>query len=709
MRNSPTPKLEALEVAYLDMLPLQGDVASASIDLLFAEMDPIAFPQQRTTARPTLALPRAGSEESVKSLSYDSSASSIREKSSSRGADTVTHISGPNQFPKLMPDDFDFDINKVLSTDEIRTSIDASIDFDRDFEAYLAAQDNMTSQPYHSQQAVGTDVPGTISKRPCHSPAEYGTEGMPIQSSEVNISAPCAEAQATSATEPDFSWMDTPNPDQIVACSQQPLAHQVLLAIDHDDFTPEPDRSVLPGLFVHCQGSMTAEYDTFAPGTQIECPNPPRTRKHSNCTPSSESASHQVVSRAGLSDGDKTVQSQVSVTYPPDVAYGSRPVRNPTEDSMDIDRPNPRYKEIIHYTPLAARPRSWDCFHYNTVGELDPTQLYTPAEITRYLFCHPLHYGHNTRNSPLRMWIQRNPANSSNRYPSIYSHRCRFTRCPYRTINQGHYCVAFEEQTASNADHDPFISAGYVHLWCLERFCDLPRICAELNISTENRSFPNEPKGKNPMRLCTLAEEQAIASFRESCRSGLLSSSYPRYDQKHRPHEGTLTHTLAITKADEEPASVSRQREKRFRRAGYKGSSLTTHQGNLEIEATLRGKTRLHKNQNRLREVLLRRRTFFQDVEEEDANTVEKGEGIRHSEGNGREGHPESRQEPARYVPPTAQMIPSSVQPRVNGLKRGVVASEPRDIPYEPLRKRRVTASSGVRGPTLYAVPAYEL
>ncbi|KAL9607176.1 MAG: hypothetical protein Q9167_007881, partial [Letrouitia subvulpina] len=219
---------------------------------------------------------------------------------------------------------------------------------------------------------------------------------------------------------------------------------------------------------------------------------------------------------------------------------------------------NPRTALIHAFTPstiYAPLPSSlvlpdWDVFKYTSTGELEPSRFYTTAEISRYLFQHPLHptdpqQTNIKQTSALRLWIQRNPSDSARRYPTRLSNRCRFANClaTLHVINQGHLRVCFDEVSAraQKAEHDPFLSAaGYVHLNCLERFLPFPLLCARLPIQPDTRVLPCEPRANNrmtpsPPSLVSFAEQ-----FIEQCEGGTLKG----YPGAARPHKGSLTWRL---------------------------------------------------------------------------------------------------------------------------------------------------------------------
>ena len=292
-----------------------------------------------------------------------------------------------------------------------------------------------------------------------------------------------------------------------------------------------------------------------------------------------------------------------------------------------ITTKNPQYQRNMKYTQHSYPSQDWGCFEYTEDGELDPARLYTASEMNTFLFSHPL-------GADLAIRIQRNPPRSRPRYPTNHSHRCRFADCPFypnNTINQGHWAVAFDELTTSHPDHDPYIVAGYAHLWCLERFADFPKICAELNIHPDTRKMPKEHRGKNPMSLGTKAEEVCVVKFIQACRNGAVPESYPRFDMPDRPYEGTLTNRLACVKLRKEPKAVDGQRKARMKLAEYEGSNLRTHLGDLNKEVELRGMSRSHRNQNRLIVNVKHKRVFrgenFRDSEPEDEGDEGEGEG----------------------------------------------------------------------------------
>ena len=301
-------------------------------------------------------------------------------------------------------------------------------------------------------------------------------------------------------------------------------------------------------------------------------------------------------------DKEYPVPKSVAIDHQPKPKFETKShiAENPSKPRLRkpllLTKPNPRYSPHPKYAPLPKPPAPWSIYTYTAHGELTPSRLYTPTELTTFLFTHP-------RRHTLILRIHRNAPDSRRRFPTNHSHRCRFATCPMypnNTINQGHIGVSISEDV--DPHRDPFLVAGWVHLYCLERFTDFIRICRELHIEADARDMPWEARGKNPFQLSTPAEEKCVRGFIRTCRSaaGGGPRDYPRFDMPDRPHEGTLTHRLACVKLKREPSSVGKQRELREQAAGYRGSTLDVHVGDLEVEARVRGWTRRHRNQNQL-------------------------------------------------------------------------------------------------------------
>ena len=290
---------------------------------------------------------------------------------------------------------------------------------------------------------------------------------------------------------------------------------------------------------------------------------------------------------------------------------------------------NKAYVENIAYTPLKQAPEKWDVFEYTKDGELDPSRLFSAEEINRLLFNHPLHRGHrNLKESPLRLRVHKTPAASAKRFPNGL--KCRFADCPMRTINQGQLLIVVDELSVQHPDHDYYLNAAYVHLWCIERFCNFPEICAKLNVSTKGRDPRKESGRRNRFRLTLSEEEMVVRDYVEACtNSGLGGNPWvarcpneqtngcPHYEQQNLPYRGTLCHQLTVTKLHYGGRGRINLRKHREDRAGYEGANITRHVGDLSKEVELRDFSRSHRNQNQLKPNPKTVR-YYRDIEEEE-------------------------------------------------------------------------------------------
>ena len=282
------------------------------------------------------------------------------------------------------------------------------------------------------------------------------------------------------------------------------------------------------------------------------------------------------------------------------------------------------------YTPLVQAPKTWDIFQYTKDGELDPSRLFTADEINRYLFNHPLHRGHhNSRESQLNLRIHKTPAACAKRFPNGLW--CRFKDCPMRTIGQGQYLVLMDELSVQYPHHDPFLNAAYMHLWCMERYCNFEVICANLNVSAKCRDARLEEGRKNRFCLGT-EEEKVVEDWVGACRAYSKHqfgrkpwvttacpdqpNGCPHYDSPSVEYRGTLCHQLTVTKLHYGGQGRINLRIDREDKAGYQGANITRHLGDLNKETELREFSRCHKNQNQLKPNPKTERHYRADGEE---------------------------------------------------------------------------------------------
>ncbi|KAF2104375.1 hypothetical protein NA57DRAFT_70582 [Rhizodiscina lignyota] len=251
-----------------------------------------------------------------------------------------------------------------------------------------------------------------------------------------------------------------------------------------------------------------------------------------------------------------------------------------------------QYDASDHYEETDAFPDwSYDgCkFRYNEHGELQNSH-YTAHELETFFLKHDEFFAEE--HGKLRLYIQKTPADSARRYPSKESSLCRFAECPLRQINkaaniwQGHLRVAIDERwNKYRAKTDPFYVAGYVHLYCLERFLDLPKLAKAIEIKIDRREFPKtEPLGKFAAMIAKDdARYKAGHEFLRAIEKDNFSEKFPMYPVHYetgapKNHEDTLNYKMQ--KACVESWSVGKRRQMDVRQSA---TQLSVTFGDLDL------------------------------------------------------------------------------------------------------------------------------
>lgn len=243
-----------------------------------------------------------------------------------------------------------------------------------------------------------------------------------------------------------------------------------------------------------------------------------------------------------------------------------------------------------HYRPLLQTPQNWGSisartgyptFQYNEQGELKPTTRFTVEKIKEYFDNHPLHsdftvnpHPPTAKTSGLILWVQICPADSKHRYgDQNQSSKCRFENCPHplNTIEKGEYRVTFDEQWCRQRNNDPFHNAGYVHLYCLEKNFDFPRICKDMNVRADTRQLPEEREKKNKMAITrdSPSMEKVVNEYIKNSVSwgGQMPQDF---------YKDTLCWALTAEKLNREPKSHKKKRDSRG------GNNLDVHLNDVD-------------------------------------------------------------------------------------------------------------------------------
>ena len=255
--------------------------------------------------------------------------------------------------------------------------------------------------------------------------------------------------------------------------------------------------------------------------------------------------------------------------------------------------PEKYYSKVPHPTGAWRTERGKE-FRYNQWHELSKNEL-TVSELKDFIYQHP-----KNKDCKLTLYIQRCPADSKRRYPTSTLDKCRLKDCPMRTYGNkgsflhGHYRVALDELSyryGKGHHNDPFQVAGYVHLYCLERFLDVPEICQlpHVRIEADARQIAKEPNGSFAPALSG-GECRVAMNFIEAARKGNFANftewqnypSQPKYRDTSNAsrqagfhmHRQTLNYALQVAKNGARGGRVMNR---------LKPSNVAVHRGDLEM------------------------------------------------------------------------------------------------------------------------------
>ncbi|KAF2084909.1 hypothetical protein K490DRAFT_68324 [Saccharata proteae CBS 121410] len=261
------------------------------------------------------------------------------------------------------------------------------------------------------------------------------------------------------------------------------------------------------------------------------------------------------------------------------------------------------------YKPVGAILPTWHSgkyeFSYLSNGELEQQPLST-KELKAFIYDHP-----KTKDCKLRLWIQRTPADSLSRYRIDQSSECRFADCPERianskgTIAVGHLRVSLDEKSYKHGDNaDPFHCAGFVHLYCMERFLDFPEICTlnHIEVKEDTRRLDNEPN--HDFHASLLHDKQSDGQdvslakrFIQACqKTGRPNvQDHPNYpvsgttqaDKKDR-HTDMLNYSMVEAREK----SRAKAQRKVFDQRGKKPTQMCVNMGDIQMKIDYKQSTK---------------------------------------------------------------------------------------------------------------------
>ncbi|KAJ2905942.1 uncharacterized protein MKZ38_003730 [Zalerion maritima] len=221
---------------------------------------------------------------------------------------------------------------------------------------------------------------------------------------------------------------------------------------------------------------------------------------------------------------------------------------------------------------FTGRDANTPTFRYHKSGEWNNQLTFSKEELEFYF---------NQTASHLTMWIQHQPAQYTHRFAQgSYSMKCRFKDClaKNRTILKGFWRVAFDERAQydepleSGTRYDPFLNAGYVHLYCLEKHFDLLDLHNRFIVKPDNRNLRFEER--NPMKVARDYIELADVFTNWHCGRDNNRRKYGHDHPVSKRHKLWFQLTAALIQ--QEGGARKRTRQERG------GVSLDKHMGDLK-------------------------------------------------------------------------------------------------------------------------------
>lgn len=218
----------------------------------------------------------------------------------------------------------------------------------------------------------------------------------------------------------------------------------------------------------------------------------------------------------------------LDTTHEP-TASGFVPSRRDASDNINMA--DDYYYKLRRLSPVRHPATNRVLSAYSGV-ELKPNLSFSGYQFDEYIF-------HAVRKSRLFMFrVEKQAALTGHRHPrGLESTRCRFAKCPINGIirpGQIRVCIS-EFLDPRNEILDPYHNAAYVHLYCLEKFCNLPSLLAETNVTflpagqlAKEPYFPPALNGAE-REACLQWAHQAVQHWRYFKRAYPLPEARPRY------------------------------------------------------------------------------------------------------------------------------------------------------------------------------------
>ncbi|KAK3369209.1 hypothetical protein B0T24DRAFT_356698 [Lasiosphaeria ovina] len=230
-------------------------------------------------------------------------------------------------------------------------------------------------------------------------------------------------------------------------------------------------------------------------------------------------------------------------------------------------------------------------FVYDQRGtELAQNKFYRRTELAKFFVQHPDQQEPVRLHRRLTLWIQNTPAQLNTRYlNNSSSSKCRWRDCPdpTHTIQKGFWRVAFDEYSGHTTQNhtDPYLNAGYMHLYCFEKAFDLGYLIHHaprdygFRILPDNRHFPREERNAASLKRDHPEMSAVYEKWLNEQSQRSFPPGYTGFEQINVPDKDRLWSRLT----EEHLRRESKTRDTTRKTRPGTGNHIAFHRGNLEM------------------------------------------------------------------------------------------------------------------------------
>jgi hypothetical protein len=248
-----------------------------------------------------------------------------------------------------------------------------------------------------------------------------------------------------------------------------------------------------------------------------------------------------------------------------------------------------RYWESHRFTYDYYCNSSWkrDDERDNYIDEFKNKKM-SPRQVMEYITDYP--------SDDLRLWLQVSPADNARRYGSEKHSKCLFEDCPKHiygdngTIDVGHYRIAFDEKFKRHGNKvvDPYDAVGFVHLDCLERFCDFEKICKVADVQVDTRDNLPRELDRAKWTMAGRVETHQAHHFVKACRKNKLreTENFANYPVHSFSADKDMSHSLVRVLNDLHLSIRTRSQMNQFCSRTITPNAIMIHRGDMDIAMT---------------------------------------------------------------------------------------------------------------------------